>query len=104
MPRFIICLTTTNKKNIADKIANSLIVSKTAACVNVIEGVSSTYRWKGKIQRDKEYIMIIKTELRKFNKVRAIIKQNHNYELPEILALEIKRGEPGYLKWLEECL
>lgn len=104
MPNFLLCFTTTDKKKIAYQIAQALVDSRVAACVNVIESVYSVYRWQGKVQKEKEYLLIIKTREDKYKKVKSRIKKIHNYSLPELLAVKIAQGSPDYLRWLEECL
>lgn len=104
MPDYILCLTTTNKKDIALRIAKELLFTKSAACVNIVGRVDSLYWWKGKVEEDREYLILIKTQAKKFQQVRRVIEEHHNYEVPELISLRIEKGLPPYLKWLTESL
>lgn len=95
----IINCTTSSKIN-AMEISEYLIENKLAACVNIIPGVISVYKWDGKIVEGQEFLMVIKTKESLFRKVEKAISDRHEYELPEIVATPIKRGNRDYLKWL----
>ena len=96
----IIVLTTAGSDEQADSIASTLVEEQLAACVNVIAGVKSVYRWKGEIARDDERLLVIKTTAALFNTVRRRIRELHSYELPEVIAVPISAGDPDYLDWL----
>jgi len=104
MSMFYLILTTTKKRAEAERIAKKIVGEKLAACVNVVPNVSSTYRWKGKIERSRETLLLIKTSNKKLDKLIKRIKALHSYKVPEIIALPIERGLPEYLKWLNESL
>ena len=104
MPDYILCLTTTNNKDIALKIAKELLFTKSAACVNIVDKVNSLYWWKGKVEEDKEYLILIKTQAEKFRQVKRVIKEHHNYEVPELISFRIEKGLSSYLRWLTESL
>jgi periplasmic divalent cation tolerance protein len=101
---FYLVLTTTKNRAEAERIAKKIVGEKLAACVNVVPNISSTYRWKGKIERSRETLLLIKTSGEKLDKVIKRIEELHSYEVPEIIALPIERGLPEYLKWLKESL
>ncbi len=82
----------------AKKIAKALIEEKRAACVNIVPKVVSLYMWGGKLCEDEEVLLIIKAV--EFEPVRQKIKELHSYEVPEIIALEIKEAEKSYLEWM----
>ena len=84
----------------AERIANALVEERHAACVNRLPGVASTYRWKGKICRDNECLLLIKTTIERFDVLSERIVALHPYELPEIIAVDIARGLPAYLGWI----
>lgn len=84
-------------------IAINLIEAKLAACVNLFP-LDSIYLWEGKINQEQEYQLIIKTDLNKFDELRAKIKTLHSYEVPEIIALPIIAGSKIYLDWLGSSL
>lgn len=85
----------------ADKIAYILLESKAAACVQMLP-ISSSYHWKGKIERSSEILMLIKTTDSLYPRVQELIKANHSYEVPEIVKLAITDGLPAYLDWVTE--
>lgn len=100
---YIIVLTSCNSSEIASSIADSLVSSKLAACVNIVNGVESVYHWQGKIERDKEILLIIKTRQSLFSQVEQVIQELHDYELPEIIAVPIEAGEKNYLNWIQSA-
>ena len=100
----ILVLTTVGTEQEANQIAEELLERRHAACVNIISGVRSVYRWKGSICKDSEYLLIIKTMSEEYDLVAAAIGELHSYELPEILAFPIDHGDPGFLGWINECL
>jgi periplasmic divalent cation tolerance protein len=96
----IIVLVTCPDKESANKISSSLIEKKLAACVNTINNVESIFRWKGKIEKSSENLLIIKSKKRLLKKLITDVQQNHPYQLPEILALPIIGGSKAYIDWL----
>jgi periplasmic divalent cation tolerance protein len=97
-------LTSAESQNQARRIADALIERKLAACVNIVPGVQSIYRWKGKAEEAGEWLLWIKTTAAAFNRVQETIKELHSYELPECMCLAIDDGSPEYLKWIEESV
>jgi len=93
-------VTTVGTEDQANLIARELIARRQAACVNIVPGVRSIYRWQGKIVSDTEYLLIIKTQDSEFEAVAATIRELHNYELPEILSWDVGRGDPKFLEWI----
>ena len=100
----LIVLTTTPDLKSAKEIAKSLVTQKLAACVSYRSGFISTYRWKGKVERSKETVLLIKTLTSHFVKIRKVIQALHPYQLPELIALPIIRGSRDYLAWMNEVL
>lgn len=98
----IIVFVTCPDNECANNIASSLIEKKLAACVNIINNVESIFRWKGKIEKSSERLLIIKSKRRLLKKLIADIQQNHIYQLPEILALPIIGGSKEYIVWLND--
>lgn len=100
---YIMVLTTCNSSETSSLIAEALISNKIAACVNIIKGVESVYQWQGKIEHDKEILLIIKTRGSLFSQVEETIQELHSYELPEIIAVPLKTGEKNYLNWIQSA-
>ena len=100
----LVVLTTVGTEEEASAIARELVCRRHAACVNVVAGVKSTYRWQDKVCRDSEYLLVIKTEASEYAAVERAIQELHSYELPEILAFEATRGEAGFLDWIARAL
>ena len=98
--RAIAVVTTVGTEEQANLIAREIVARRQAACVNILPGVRSIYRWKGKICKDGELVLFIKTLEREFEGVMATIRELHSYELPEILAFEVAHGERSFLEWI----
>jgi periplasmic divalent cation tolerance protein len=102
MVQAVVVLVTCGSEEEAVKIAHSLVEERLAACVNFISPVRSIYRWEGKIWDEKEWILIIKTQKKRFEEVEKKVKSLHSYSVPEIISLPIVEGASSYLKWVEE--
>ncbi|MFY9819754.1 MAG: divalent-cation tolerance protein CutA [Thermoanaerobaculia bacterium] len=96
----IVVVTTVGTEEQAYLIARELVARRQAACVNVLPGMRSIYRWRGKICKDGELLLLVKTLEGEFEGVAATIRELHNYELPEILSFGVARGDKGFLDWL----
>ena len=88
----------------AERLARALLDARLAACVNVVPGVRSFYHWKGEIESQAEFMLIIKTSRDLFPALCAEIEKLHPYEVPELLALPVLAGAENYLSWLESNL
>ena len=99
-----IVLTTSGSEDEARRIANYLVENQLAACVNLIPRIESIYRWQGKMESNREWLLLIKTTADKFAAVRDAIRELHSYELPECIAIAIEDGSPDYLQWLEQSV
>jgi len=102
MPRIII-LSTCGSIREAQMIAQDLLQRKFAACVNILQA-TSCYRWEGKIVKEPEWLMMIKTNLRNFPRVKKRILALNSYEVPEVVSLKINSGSQPYLAWLDREL
>jgi len=98
----ILILNTTDTLELARKIASALVEAKEAACVNIVPGIQSIYRWEGKVCDETEFLLLIKSTADKFESVRSRIRALHTYQVPELIALPITAGDPDYLAWLNE--
>lgn len=101
---YIIILVTAGNKKEAQSIAVSLINSKLAACVNIVDKVDSLFFWEAKIDRAKEYLLVIKSKKEKLPKIIKLVKSLHSYEVPEIIAIPIIAGSKSYLRWIDASL
>ena len=100
----IVALSTVADPAEAERLARLLVEKRVAACVNVVPGVTSTYRWEGKVQTDAEWLLIVKTRREKFEGVGATIRELNANEVPEIVMLDIADGDPVYLAWIDDSL
>ena len=98
-PLVVFC--TCEQKQQAAQIAEALVREGLAACVNVLPGIQSVYRWKGAMERAEEVLLLIKTTAERFAALRDRIQELHSYEVPEIIAVPIVSGSEKYLGWLE---
>lgn len=86
----------------AKDIARTLVEERAAACVNILPGIHSVFRWEGEVQSESEVLMVVKTRAGCLHsRLIPLVKQLHPYELPEVIALPITDGLPRYLQWLE---
>ena len=99
---FALVLSTAGSEAEALSLARALVDRRLAACVNVVPGVRSIYRWKGAVHDDAEWILVVKTRAERFEEVRRTIRELHSYEQPEVVRLEIAEGDEGYLRWIEQ--
>ncbi|HJQ97578.1 MAG TPA: divalent-cation tolerance protein CutA [Candidatus Polarisedimenticolaceae bacterium] len=104
MGEHAVVLSTASSAEEAAKIADALVERRLAACVNVLPGVRSTYRWKDGVERADEWLLLVKTRRARFDEVAAAIRELHSYELPEIVLLDIAGGDPRYLAWIDASL
>ncbi len=102
--RAIAVVTTVGTEEQANLIAREIVARRQAACVNILPGIRSMYRWKGKICKDGELLLVIKTLEGEFEAVAATIRELHSYELPEILSFNVSHAEPGFLAWIADSV
>lgn len=95
----VILVTTVNKEE-AVRIGKGMVDAKLAACANIILGVQSIYRWKGKVVKSQEALLILKSTRPRYRALEKAIKAMHTYETPEILALPVKEGLDQYIGWV----
>jgi|SRR6185503_8665593 len=97
----IVVFSTCDSEEQAGRIAHALVEQRLAACVNVLPGVRSIYRWKGEIQEGVEWLLVIKSRRGLMDQLRVTIGKIHTYEVPELLALPVVDGSESYLAWLD---
>lgn len=95
-----LAVTTVGSREEAERIASALVEERLAACVNIIGGVRSVYRWKDAVESADEVLMLVKTQQAQVERLRARIHELHSYEVPEFLVLEIAGGSAAYLEWI----
>ena len=98
----VVVLSTVATPEDAERIARALVERGLAACVNVVPGVTSFYRWKGKLEKDEERLLVIKTRTERLPALQEALVSLHPYEVPEAIALPIEGGHEPYLRWLDE--
>lgn len=101
--KLIVYCTCPDRKT-ADGLASELVSAGLAACVNLLPGVESVYRWQGKIARDSEILLLIKSDDAHFGALKDTISRLHPYEVPEIIAVPVEAGHQPYLEWIDQCL
>jgi len=102
--KYLAVFSTVPSEKVARQISVILLKKRLAACVNVIPGLTSSFWWKGKIERCRESLLLIKTRKSRFRALERSLKKIHPYEVPEIIALPIERGNEKYLAWIAESL
>jgi periplasmic divalent cation tolerance protein len=98
----IIILNTCGSVEEAERIARVLVEAKLAACVNILAGIRSIYRWKGAVEDSGEWLLLIKTRRELFAAVSAELRRVHSYEVPEAIAVPVVDGLPDYLSWIDD--
>lgn len=96
----LVLLVTTGSSEEAHQIASELLNQKRVACVNIVPGVTSLFRWQGKVDSAQESLLIIKTRASLLSEIVALVNQIHSYDVPEIIALPVVGGSQDYLEWV----
>lgn len=96
----VVVLMTASNAEEAERIAEALLNSRLAACVQILPKIQSIYRWKGEVARDTEVLLLAKTTRAKFDELEKAVRAIHSYETPEIIALPVTAASEPYLKWL----
>jgi len=97
----IVILITTKNVREANRIATKLVEKKLIACANIVKDIHSIFRWKKKVEKEREVLLILKSKQACFAKIVKAVKKLHSYDVPEIIALPIVGGSKDYLKWLQ---
>jgi periplasmic divalent cation tolerance protein len=96
-------VTAGNKKQ-AQAITEALIKNKLAACVNIIDNIESVFWWRGKVDKARELLLVIKSKKSKLSAIIKLVRSLHSYSVPEIIALPLEAGEKKYLDWIDDTL
>ena len=102
MSEIMLVYSTTPDEETAKKFAKELVEQKLAACVSMMPGIQSVYRWKGAVEEATEVCLMIKTTRARFQELASRILSLHPYDVPEIVALPVVEGLPSYLQWVGE--
>ncbi len=100
MSEAVVVLVTVPDGAAAERLADALVGEGLAACVNVVPGIRSIYRWQGKVERSDELLCLVKTTRAGFARLRARVVELHPYDVPEVIALDVADGHAPYLSWL----
>jgi periplasmic divalent cation tolerance protein len=95
-----VVLSTVPSEQVGTRIAQALLEENLVACVNIVPGVRSMYRWNGAIQQEQEFLLVIKTRDDRYEKLEQRIRELHPYDVCEVLALEVMAGSKPYLDWV----
>ncbi|GJL68447.1 MAG: divalent-cation tolerance protein CutA [Nitrospirales bacterium] len=99
----IVVLVTVSSEAEATSLSRILVENGLAACVNIIPGVRSIFKWDGKISEEQEFLLLAKTGRQAFDQLVTMVKANHSYAVPEIIALPIQLGSEEYLAWIQDA-
>ncbi len=88
----------------ARRIAETLVADRLAACVNILPGVESCYRWEGRVTRDAECLLVVKTTSDVVEKARERVLAAHSYDVPEFIVFRIESGSADYLEWIRDSV
>ena len=100
----IVVLTACGSAEEARQIAHALVERRLAACVNIIPGIESIYRWKDKVEAAGEWLLLIKSSRKAFAELRNAVSELHSYEVPEYIEIAIADGSQAYLHWIEQSV
>jgi periplasmic divalent cation tolerance protein len=95
-----VVLITAPDAEVGARIARALVEERLAACVNLVPGLRSIYRWEGRIEEDAEVLLVVKTRSAQLGHLEQRLRQLHPYDLPELISLSISGGSTDYLEWL----
>jgi periplasmic divalent cation tolerance protein len=88
----------------ADRIGSALVEERLAACANILDGVTSIYRWKGSVEKEREALMVLKTTSGTVERLRLRLVELHPYDVPEVVALGVSDGHEPYLDWVRSAV
>ena len=101
---YSLILSTASSKDEAQHIARALVERRLVACVNIVGPIDSIYRWKGEVESAQEFLLMMKTDSDRFERVRDAVKSLHSYEVPEVIQVPVENGLPAYLQWISTSI
>lgn len=104
MSDYQVVFITASSRDEADRIAEQLVTERLAACVNIVDGCRSIYRWQGEIVKDDEVMMIVKSDAARFEQLVSRVNELHSYDVPEIIAVDLARVSEGYRRFLDDAV
>jgi len=104
MSEHLVVLVTAPSESAGRDIADVLLGMRLCACVSILPSVTSLYVWKGEVCQDEEVLLLIKTSATRFDELAATVRQNHPYDVPEIIATPIVEGSSDYLTWIDDSV
>jgi len=102
MPEYILVTTTAPDRKTADAIAKKLVEARSAACVQIVGPMTSIYTWEEAIETSEEWLLLVKAPAAAYERIEALIRQAHPYQVPEIAAVPVSRGSSAYLSWIDQ--
>lgn len=100
----VVVMTTIADEAAAERLADALVERKLAACVQILPPMKSVYVWEGKVQRETEHLLLIKTLATKYDDVERFIQENHPYDTPEVVAIAAETFSKAYFEWVKESV
>jgi periplasmic divalent cation tolerance protein len=101
-PKPVMLFISAGSRDEAERLGEGMVEARLAACGSVIPTIHSFYRWEGKMKREHEALILLKTSSDKVAAIQAYLEEHHSYELPELLQVDVTGGSPAYLEWLLE--
>jgi periplasmic divalent cation tolerance protein len=101
---YVVVFATAESEEQGKRIAEVLLEKKLIACANIVKDVDSHYWWKGRVEHSAELILVMKSRGELLEEIVKVVKENHSYEVPEVVALPIVGGNPDYLRWIDETV
>ena len=99
---YILAVTTLGDEKGAATLSRRLLERRLVACVNIVSGVRSLYRWKGSVEDEAEHVLLMKTRADAYEELAAAVSELHPYEVPELIVVPIERGSDAYLRWIDD--
>ena len=99
-PRPVLMLVTAGSRDEAERLGEGLVERRLAACGSVVPMIHSFFRWEGRLQREHEALLLVKTSSERVEQAKAYVLEHHSYQVPEIITFDIDGGSPAYLDWL----